>query len=270
MSIETGFINKIIKLNGSDRRYVVYVPWEYAPDETWPLVMFLHGMGGGYDIWWQQIETLQKRIRMISPTYPSVKSLADLQTGIMSILDKEQVTRFNVAGSSLGGYLAQYLVKNRPDRIQKAVFANTFPPNDLFIEKSGTLGRLLPLLPEWSVMRNLRKNTEEKIYPAAGNSELVRAYLLEQSHGMMSKAQFAARFRCVIDSFLPPDIQSSGIPVLIIEADNDPLVEESLRKMLKTTYPSAEVKTLHGAGHFPYLNRAAEYSNILGEFFDDA
>ena len=87
-------------------------------------------------------------------------------------------------------------------------------------------------------------------------------------YGMMSKAQFAARFRCVIDSFEPPDIQSSGIPVLIIEADNDPLVEETLREMLKAIYPSAVIKTLPGAGHFPYLNCPGEYNKILGAFFN--
>jgi hypothetical protein len=56
--------------------------------------------------------------------------------------------------------------------------------------------------------------------------------------------------------------------MLIVEADNDPLVEKTLRDMLKTTYPSARIITLQGAGHFPYLNRTAEYTKMLGEFFD--
>ena len=148
------------------------------------------------------------------------------------------------------------------------MFANTFPPNDIIIERFNRLGKLLPLLPQWAVMRDFRKTAVEKIYPAAGKSELVRAYLLEQSYGMMSKAQFVARFHCVIDSFEPPDLHSLDIPALIIEADNDPLVEKPLREMLKTTYPSAAIKTLSGAGHFPYLTRADEYSNILEAFIN--
>jgi pimeloyl-ACP methyl ester carboxylesterase len=55
---------------------------------------------------------------------------------------------------------------------------------------------------------------------------------------------------------------------LIIEADNDPLVEETLREMLKANYPSAGIKTLQDMGHFPNPNRAGEYSKILEAFFD--
>jgi len=245
------------------------VPWNYLSlGQGRETILLLHGMAGNYDIWWQQIEALQDRFRIIAPTYPPVQHLAKLKAGIMAIMDMEQVARFNVAGSSLGGYLAQYLVDTQPDRIKKAVFANTFPPNNIIIEKNGRLGKLLPWLPAWAIMRSFRKSTVDRIYPASGNSELVRAYMFEQFYGRTSKAQIVARFHCVIDSFEAPDIQTSGIPILIIEADNDPLVEATLRDMLKTTYPSAAIKTLHGAGHFPYLNRAGEYSKILGEFFN--
>ena len=253
------------------RLFVENIPWNYISlGQGRQTILLLHGMGGGYDIWWQQVQALQGQYRMIVPTYPPVHRLAKLKKGIMAILDQEQVEQFNVVGSSLGGYLAQYLVAKQPARITKAVFANTFPPNNIIIEKSGRLGKRLRLLPQWVIMQNFRKTAVEKIYPASGNSELVRAYMLEQSYGMMSKAQFVARFHCVIDSFEPPDIQSSGIPILIIEADNDPLVEKPLRQLLKTTYPSAAIKTLAGAGHFPYLNRADEYSKILQAFFNDS
>jgi pimeloyl-ACP methyl ester carboxylesterase len=46
----------------------------------------------------------------------------------MAILDVEGVDQFSVVGSLLDGYFAQYLVANYPERVHKAVFANTFPP----------------------------------------------------------------------------------------------------------------------------------------------
>jgi len=36
---------------------------------------------------------------------------------------------------------------------------------------------------------------------------------------------------------------------------------------LKAVYPSAEVHAFSGAGHFPYLNRADEYTRVIDEYF---
>jgi len=243
--------------------------WKYlstgAGAET---ILFLHGMTGGYDIWWQQVLSLKDSYRIITVTYPPIDNLEGMATGITQILKKEQVDQVNLVGSSLGGYFSQYLVAHYPQKIKKAVFANTFPPNNLIAEKNGTIGSLLPIIPAWAVMDVLRKNTEKALYPASGNSELVKAYMMEQSYGMMTKDQFVARFHCVIDPFEPADLEKLGIPVLIIESDNDPLVEPALRKMLKQTYPTASVATLSGVGHFPYLNEPEDYIAVLRRHFN--
>jgi len=244
--------------------------WEYISfgqgDET---ILFLHGMTGAADIWFQQMIALSNGYRIISLTYPPVDSLNAMSQGVLAILEQENVLTVNVVGSSLGGYFTQYLVANYPEIIEGAVFANTFPPNDLIAEKNKTIGALLPYLPEWLVMNVLRGSFEGAVYSASGNSELVLAYLLEQSYGRMSKAQVEDRFHCVVDPFIAPDIESLGIPVMIIEVDNDPLVEEVLREQLKATYPGAAVHTLYAVGHFPYLNSPDEYTTLLVEFLGE-
>jgi pimeloyl-ACP methyl ester carboxylesterase len=70
----------------------------------------------------------------------------------------------------------------------------------------------------------------------------------------------------VVEPFEAPDVAVLGIPALIIEADNDPLVEKALREQLKQTYPTAQVITLDN-GHFPYLSMPDAYTQILSEFF---
>lgn len=251
-----------IKVNGETWRYL-------AIGKGRGTILFLHGMAGAYDIWWQIIEALKNRFKIISPTYPPVNNLEGLHRGITAILEKEQVSKCHVIGSSLGGYVAQYLVSKNPEMIDRAVFANTFPPNDVIVEKTRRLGKILPFLPQWAVMLYLRQSATTAIYPASGNSEIVLAYMLEQSHGMITKRQFIARYRCCLDYFEAPVATVSRMPVLIIEADNDPLVEETLREMLKTTYPSARIKTLQSVGHFPYLNQPQEYTRILLDFIGE-
>ncbi len=246
------------------------ITWEYIAfgqgDES---ILFLHGMTGAADIWWQQMVSLSDRYRVISTTYPPVDTLEDMSQGVLAIIEHEGVSKVHLVGSSLGGYLTQYLVAHYPEKIESAVFANTFPPNDLIAEKNKTIGALLPYLPEWLVMNVLRGSFQGDVYTASGNSELVLAYLLEQSYGRMIKAQVVGRFHCVVDSFTAPDVETLGIPVMIIEVDNDPLVEEVLREQLKATYPDATVHTLHAVGHFPYLNESDEYTALLDGFFGE-
>lgn len=243
------------------------VDWEYiAFGEGEETILFLHGMTGAADIWFQQMEALSDRFRVVSTTYPPVDSLEAMSQGVLAVLDQEGVSSASVVGSSLGGYFAQYLVANYPEIIERAVFANTFPPNDLIAEKNKTLGALLPYLPEWLIMKVMSGSMLESVYPAAGvgDAELVLAFGLEQTHGRMSKAQLIGRYRCVVEWFEAPN---PDIPLLIIEADNDPLVEPALREQLKETYPAAQVQTLHNAGHFAYLNIPQEYTAILEAFF---
>jgi maspardin len=258
-SFRVNYPPSLMEVNGAE--------WEYlAMGEGKETILFLHGMTGAYDIWWHQLEALQVNYRVIAVTYPAVNTLAELDAGVMSILEAEGVDKFNVVGTSLGGYFAQYLVAHHPERILRAVFSNTFPPNDLIAEKNKTIGNALPFLPEWLVIDVLRGSFASSVYPASGNDELTLAFLNEISYGRMSRAQVVGRFHCVVEKFEAPDLNAFGIPVMIVEADNDPLVELVLREQLKAIYPSAEVQTFSGVGHFPYLNRATEYTKILADF----
>ena len=244
--------------------------WRYlAIGQGEETILFLHGMAGGYDIWWQVIEAFQSRYKIISFTYPPVDSLEGLRMGILAILEKENVTKYYLVGSSLGGYLAQYLVSKNPEMIKSAVFANTFPPNDIIAQKTRKMGKIFPFLPSWALMLYLRQRATTSIYPAANNSEIVLAYMMEQTHGRLTKRQYIARYRCILDDFDAPVSEVSKIPTLIIEADNDPLVEIRLREMLKATYPSTPAKTLQAVGHFPYLNQPEQYAQILRDFLSN-
>lgn len=243
--------------------------WEYisvgSGGETF---LFLHGMTGAYDIWWQQILGLQSNYKVIALTYPAVDDLEALSDGVIAILDREQVEKANLVGTSLGGYLAQYLIASHPERVSRAVLSNTFPPNDILRQDNAAIGALLPFLPEWVIKRTLLGSIEESVYPASGNDPFTRAYLLELVSSRVSKVQVVGRYRSVVEEFTPPNPMAQGILTMIIEVDNDPLVNETLREQLRQTYPNAVLVTLTGAGHFPYLNQAETYTKLLTDFLE--
>jgi pimeloyl-ACP methyl ester carboxylesterase len=239
--------------------------WEYFDLGEGPPTLFLHGMAGGYDIWFRQLLAMSEHRRVVAVTYPPISTMEELTGQLMGLLDSLEIATTDVVGSSLGGHVAQYLVANYPDRIVRAVFANTFPPNSQIAREHAELFAAVKAMPSEDVMSRLRENADANIVPAAGGSPIVRAYLLGQAAGRMSKAQFVARYACVLDTFDPPD--PSAKPLMLIEATNDPLVSPVLRELLTETYPKAQMASLGDVGHFPYLNEGPRYTALLEEFF---
>jgi maspardin len=243
--------------------------WNYfSGGEGKENILFLHGMAGGYDIWWQQIGALREKYHVITVTYPPVNSLQAMSDAVISILDAEHIQETHVIGSSLGGYFAQYLKTKYPERFRKAVFGNTFPPNEIYRTKNATTAMIGAYLPEWLVMAAFRGNIRKSVVPASEFSPTVEAYLLEQSYGGMSKAQFLARYHCVVDTFEPNPSLSQSHDILIIESNNDPLIFPELRQRLKQYYPGAKVYSFRGVGHFPYLNEPRTYNRVITEFLN--
>ena len=245
--------------------------WSYlSVGEGGSALLFLHGMGGAYDIWWQQIEALKNQFRIISISLPAVSSLDATAKGLMAIMDEENISKVNIIGSSMGGYIAQYMVNTHPERIGMAVFGNTFPPNDILINEYAGMQKAFPFFPEWYLMRTFRESVADRIMPTSENSELLRAYLLEQYYGGMTKQQLGGRLDIVLEFFeLQSGADQAAIPKLIIESDNDPLVRPELQEQLKTTYPAAQVHTFQGKGHFPSVNDPDNYSFVLRNFLSE-
>jgi maspardin len=241
--------------------------WEYVTLGEGPdTVLFLHGLSGAHDIWWQQLEALAPTHRVLAVTYPAVRTLAELSVGVRAVLDAHGIQTATIVGSSLGGYLAQYLVQHHRDRVERAVFANTFPPNDRLRaahHHRAVIGRFLP---ERAVAAAFRDSNTRRILPASRDPALVGAYLSEQAQQPGLKRRLLARYHTVIEPFAVADPTPAGLPLLVLESSNDPLIDAELRAELRATYPTAEVHTFADGGHFPYLDQPAAYTAVLRRF----
>lgn len=246
-----------LKVNNHDWTY-------FVAGQSDTTVLFLHGMGGSYDIWWQQLNHFKNNYRVISLTYPSVKSLKELSEGLLAILEKEKIEKVVVVGSSLGGYLAQYFAVKHPEKVIKVSLGNTFAPNTENKAKNETLVKVIPWLPEWLVIKTIRGKYNKEVIPAANNHPVTDAFLNELLGTEVTREIFTNRYYCVVDTFTAKI--DPKIPIQIIETSNDPLVSKNLREALKANYPQAKVINLGNIGHFGYLNEPARYNAVLEEF----
>jgi pimeloyl-ACP methyl ester carboxylesterase len=103
--------------------------------EGFPLIMIM-GLGGNMD-WWDPrlIQELSKKFKLImfdnrgagrtdiSSRKYAIKLFADDTVGLMDALG---ISRAHVLGISMGGMIAQELVLNYPEKVEKLVLCSTF------------------------------------------------------------------------------------------------------------------------------------------------
>lgn len=104
---------------------------EAGPDA--PVLMFSNSLGTTLDMWRSQVDALGGNFRILrydtrghgqSSTPPGPYSLDDLGEDVISLLDHLELERVHFCGLSLGGFVAQWLAVNAPDRLHKVVICN--------------------------------------------------------------------------------------------------------------------------------------------------
>jgi len=256
---------KKISVNGLEWYYYIKRPENVKKPKT---ILFLHGMTGSYDIWWQQLYEFQKNYIVVSYTLPQkVDSLKKVEEGIFTILEQEQLEQIILVGTSMGGYIAQYLTNYYPEKIIGAVFSNTFPPNPIIKKENDLKSKFLRLIPEILFYRFFVSNIKNQILPTSDNSQILKGFLLSLP---ITKKQFLNRYKIITEEFnINRENKVVLIPKLIIESENDPLIKPELRYRLKEIYKEAKVTTFSDKGHFPYVIDASTYNHILYDFINN-
>src|SRR5690606_35355452 len=90
-----------------------------------PALLIIPGTLGRGDIFWQQIEALRGRARVLAVTYPATGGIAEWAGDLAALMTDRGIDRAVVLGSSLGGYLAQYMAAVHAGRVERLVAAHT-------------------------------------------------------------------------------------------------------------------------------------------------
>ena len=137
---DTGFLNRSVDVNGNLHRFVVYLPDGWNRQQTWPVILFLHGSGerGSEGMDETQIG-LPQAIRLHPERWPFVVVMPqvpfshhhwtdpDMMAMAMAALDAEvkefrgDRDRVYITGLSLGGYGAWEIAKAYPHRFAALV-----------------------------------------------------------------------------------------------------------------------------------------------------
>jgi maspardin len=228
-----------------------------------PALLILPGTLGRGDVFWRVMDRLAGRARMIAVTYPASHDLAAWGEDLMRLLDRRGIDRAHVLGSSLGGYLAQWIAGTHADRCAGLIAANTLHGVD-FIQSvppyAGDLARTPIAALRAGFAAGLGRWAET--HPADGD---MIGLLLAEVSGRIPARHLRARLMALKTA---PALPAPGIPadrIAVIEAEDDPLIPPQVREAVRARLAPAVTCRFESGGHFPYIPQADLYAAAVAE-----
>ncbi|MBM6580672.1 alpha/beta hydrolase [Microvirga sp. BT689] len=238
--------------------------WGYVKaGDSGPALLLIPGTLGRGDVFWQQIEALQDRARIVAVTYPKSGGVPEWASDIAELSGRLALDRFTVLGSSLGGYLAQYLAATYPHLVEGLIAANTLhsvagvatrPPYSSDLD-SAPIEELRA-----GFGRNL--GTWREAHPE--QEELVDLLMTEVA-GRIPEPELRARLNALKRG---PELPLPNLPrerIATIESADDPLILLSMREAVRERLKPSVAYVFEWGGHFPYIVRPELYVSLLEE-----
>jgi len=245
--------------DNSDEKVWKY--YDYGPKDVIPLIL-IPGVSGTAEIYYKQFITLcPKGHRVISIQYPAFPSHQEWCIGFEKFLDKLGINKVHLFGTSIGGFLAQCFIQQRPEKVQSLVLCNSFSDTSYYKENAPCAAGF-PFMPNFILKRMILSN-----FPTNVMEEEIAAsvdFMVEQLE-TLSQKELAYRLvlNCAVTTLKHSEWKFDRKKVTIIDSLDEVSVPEKLREEVYKFFPEAQVAELKTGGNFPYLSRADETNVYL-------
>ncbi len=244
-----------VRVNGRD--------WGFTRvGDTGPALVLIPGTLGHGDIFWQQIERLRDRVRIVALTYPHSGGVADWAEDLVVLMDRAGLKSATVLGSSLGGFTVQYFAAVHPERVDTLVAANTLSSSSeiaAFPQYANIDGTSIEQLRAGTAAR-LRARAEEKPEDAP-----LSGLLLGELESRIPEAALRTRLKALRYGPELPPVTLARERIVTVESDDDPLISPKMRAAVRARLDPGRSVRFASGGHFPYVSRPDEYTKMLEE-----
>jgi 3-oxoadipate enol-lactonase len=240
-------------------------------------VVFLHGIGGGARSFAPQIASFAARgyqpVALDLPGYGGrepVDSMtfdalaADVEASI------ETLERPVLVGHSMGGMVAQTLLRRKPAGYRAAVLSCTSPafgnPAGDFQQKF-VADRLAPL----DAGKIMAQNAAAAADGIMGtNPDPAGRALFIECYAAVPERTYRAAVKCLVTFDERANLPNIKVPVLCLAAEHDRNAPPPVLEKMASKIPGAYYFCVAGRGHMPNLEAPAEFEAAIFNFLDHA
>jgi 3-oxoadipate enol-lactonase len=241
-------------------------------------VVFIHGVGGSAQAWQLQVETFRAAgytpLPLDLPGYggrPAIERIdfEEFSEDVEAQIARAGLHRPVLVGHSLGGMIAQTLLRRKPEGYRAVVLVGTSPafgkPEGEF-QKKFVADRLAPLASGKSMPELAAGMINEIIGPAPDPEGRKLAV------ASMAAAP-AATYKACVEAIVTFDERANlgqiRVPVLCLVGEFDKNAPAPMMERMAAKIPGAEFVVLPGLGHLPNLENPAAFDAAVLGFLRD-
>jgi pimeloyl-ACP methyl ester carboxylesterase len=242
-----------------------------------PLVLIM-GLRRNVEWWYFQIPALAEHFRVLAfdnrgagrsdkPEMDySIPLFAEDTEALMEALDIEEA---HVLGISMGGYIAQELAINYPDKVMSLILGCTSCGGERAVlmsqERMEKYTAIEGLTPEEILRKDMDIYFSERFIE--DNPDEIEEFIKISLRYYQPAHAFERQFTACLKHDTADRLHLISVPTLIMTGDDDPLVPPENSRILKELMPGAELVLFPGCRHCFFMESAEEFNRRAVDFF---
>lgn len=238
--------------------------WGYVQaGDRGPVLLLIPGTLGRGDIFWQQIEALKDRARIVAVTYPGSGGVTEWAGDLAELCGRLELGRVTILGSSLGGYVAQYFAATYPNLAERLIAANTLhsvadvasrPPYSSDLDNA----------PIEEIRAGFGRGLGAWRDDHPEQAELIDLLMAEVAR-RIPEPELRTRLNALKRGPALPPLELPLDRIATIEGADDPLIPPQMRDAVRARLKPSVAYLFEWGGHFPYVVRPDLYVSLLEE-----
>jgi 3-oxoadipate enol-lactonase len=240
-----------------------------------PAVVFLHGIGGSARIWAPQLASFAaagfRPVALDMLGYGAREPVDRMDFDTLAADVESQIAQLDldrpiIVGHSMGGMLAQTLLRRGPHAYRAAVFSCTGPA---FGDRTGEFqkkfvaDRLGPL----DAGRTMAELAPGMVAAVSGPTPDPAGRILAiETIAATSERSYRAAVHCLVDFDERPNLARIAIPVLCLAGEHDRLAPPTMMERMAARIPGARYVCLKGVGHLPNVESTPAFDAAVRDF----
>jgi pimeloyl-ACP methyl ester carboxylesterase len=268
---------KAVSVDGTPVNYVDVGSGDGEP------VVFVHGLGGQWQNWLENIPRVAQERRTLALDLPGCGltpepldriTIPGYGRFVDAFCERLELGRVAMVGNSMGGYIAAEVAIQFPARVSRLVLVSAAG-----ISSAGTVrapiltaGRVATAIAAYSAARHRQLAARPlsrhlSLAMVARHPRLLRADLAYEGFFKgVGKRGFDDALRACLEYDFRDRLPDVGVPTLIVWGDKDAIIPVRDANEFERLIPDSRKVVMRDTGHIPMAERPQAFNDLLMEF----